>query len=799
MNKKRSKEFSVFDQFIEKYLSLENHLMKNQVNFTSTQFHEIYYLLVKIALINKFQINFLIDDDEYLHLNSVKENLNDNFLLFCTQLINDNLVSHFNFSLLENSLTNDYITPYIFSLLFEISLQHETKQKSGSYYTSYSEVNYMCSEALYYHLSGFTKIAKSKLCHILWGQENFDHLGLTDDEIKTLLTKINEIRIMDPACGSGAFILGFIQLLSRLAQELAKLLNAPFDQEKVIQQLIQKNLYGLDINCEALAVAKLRLNAYMLANDIKLERNFPNNLFQSNTLIEDFKTISNNNVLLFDIVIGNPPYIRQEQFTISNDSQKSIDDYKSLIIDSLEDFLDNRIIIPRNRKSDFYIFFFYRALSLLKENGIICFITSNSWLDAKFGNNFKKILLENFILNSIQTNNYSKSFSSAINTVIVLLTKKMDAHTSDYCNVRFELFRKPIDEMIKSNLTVFISQKISNKSTNEIEVLQIPQKNLYANITNKKSYKNKWGAYYFKLPKKIANILEINQDKFTTLDSLGKLRYPIKTGLNDFFIVDKETILKFSIESEFLVQLLKSPKKISAYNISEDSLKYKLFICDKSKEFLRNEKKMGALKYIEWGEKQLTRAKQQTKAGISWSKVPSVKAHKPYWYTLPKIPPADIFCVRFFDRRFFFCYSDSEIIEDQTFYGFLLKKSMKKYKVLLLGILNSTLNYILLEIFGRTALGKGALQYSINDYKILPLINPYVIPKNLHEEIIQKTESLLNNDINSLFTELKIKDRLDLDKLFFNWLGINESEIEEIYRIAVDLVNNRLRKSGQKI
>ncbi|HUT80580.1 MAG TPA: DNA methyltransferase [Candidatus Bathyarchaeia archaeon] len=796
---KHSNELSVLEQFIEKYLSIENRILSNYSNVPEIQLREFYYFLVKKALIDKFQLNFLFDKEVFLPLNAFKGYFNDKLKHKILPLISEELISPFNFSLLEDSESHQFVTPYIFSLIFETSLHLETKQKSGSYYTSHLEVEFMCAEALYYHLSNTTKIDKIKLGQLIWNYDKLALLKLTENEIKTLISQINEIRIIDPACGSGAFIVGFIQLLFRLNRELLALAKKPFDKDKTFLLLIQKNLFGLDINNEALAIAKLRLYAYLLANKIKLEKNLSCNLFKSNALIEDFKIKFNKTDFLFDIVIGNPPYIRQEQFTISNDSQIINDDYKSFIIDRLEVFFDNKIIIPKNRKSDFYVFFFYRALSLLKENGLLCFITSNSWLDSKFGNNFRKILLENFKFNSIQTSIFSKSFSSAINTVIVILTKELNAHLSEDNYVRFEIFKKSINEIIKNNPNSFISQKISHAPTKEIDVLNIQQKILYANLANNKSYKNKWSSYYFRAPRKIVEILENNQEKLTNFDSIGIIRYPIKTGLNDFFIVNEETRLEYSIESEFLIPLLKSPKKISSYYISEDSLKYKIFICDKSKEILRNENKIGALKYIEWGENQLTQAKQQTKEGILWPNVPSVKTHLPYWYTLPKIPPADIFCVRFFDRRFFFCYSDSGIIEDQTFYGLLLNQSIKKDLILLLGLLNSTFNYIMLEIFGRTSLGKGALQYSINDFKVLPIIDPSMLPEKLRNKIIEKTNVMLKNKINSLFSELKLEDRLALDKLLFNWLGINDSEIKEIYEIAIELVNNRLKKSVQKI
>jgi hypothetical protein len=62
---------------------------------------------------------------------------------------------------------------------------------------------------------------------------------------------------------------------------------------------------------------------------------------------------------------------------------------------------------------------------------------------------------------------------------------------------------------------------------------------------------------------------------------------------------------------------------------------------------------MGALSYIQWGQRQVTKARQKTPAGIAWPEVPSVSGRK-QWYTIDDIGAADVICNRFFDRRFLF-------------------------------------------------------------------------------------------------------------------------------------------------
>ncbi|MHA1557531.1 MAG: hypothetical protein ACTSPM_11435, partial [Candidatus Heimdallarchaeota archaeon] len=211
------------------------------------------------------------------------------------------------------------------------------------------------------------------------------------------------------------------------------------------------------------------------------------------------------------------------------------------------------------------------------------------------------------------------------------------------------------------------------------------------------------------------------------------------------------------------------------------------------------QKKLGALRYIEWGEVQLTEKKQQSIDGVKWPDVPSVRRNKPEWYTINLIPPTDIFCTRFFDRRFFFCYSEMPLIEDQTFYGLVLNDSFEQNRELIIALVNSTVSYYFLEIFGRTSLGKGALQYGIGDMNNHRIINPKIIPQKIQQEIISRFQPIKDRTIQSIFEEAKMSDRLEFDKVIFKWLNLSEKEICEFYNSFIELTKSRLEKSGQKV
>ncbi|MGC8942452.1 MAG: Eco57I restriction-modification methylase domain-containing protein, partial [Sulfurihydrogenibium sp.] len=104
----------------------------------------------------------------------------------------------------------------------------------------------------------------------------------------------------------------------------------------------------------------------------------------------------------FDIVIGNPPYVRQELIAPPLENKNNYTDdkwreikkaYKEKLIQSVENTWN--VPIKIDRKSDLYVYFYYQGLSLLRPGGVFTFINSNSWLDVGYGAGLQEFLLKN--------------------------------------------------------------------------------------------------------------------------------------------------------------------------------------------------------------------------------------------------------------------------------------------------------------------------------------------------------------------------------------------------------------------
>ena len=779
-------------EFLEKYLAISNHLIKELSTLGSSEkLQKIIYLITQKKLIARFSIN--VNKNNFFKRNSIRKNetLKSKLSNEIEKIIEQEIINLFQYSeeMFQNDITNNFVTPEILSLIYENSRDMAFKQEKGIFYTNKIEVEFMCKESITQFLAQNCFLPIEKLVSFVWNSSEVNH-ELTIDEKEIVLDILSTIKILDPACGSGQFLIG----ISSLLIDLFTRLNEINKKRKInIDEFLMNNLYGFDIDDESLNICNIRMYLLLASEDKEKDLNF--NLFKKDPLIENKDDVEKEREK-FDIIISNPPFVRQE-LIFSKEYFHSKDlDYKRRVIANINEIYKKKYNIKHYLKSDFYIYFFYMALSMLKQNGVLCFITSNSWLDSKFGFYFKEFLLENYQLLRIYCNFSERAFLAAVNTVITLITNSLNETVLKNNQVSFISIRERYNKVLNvQNIINFykLQRSIIEKNYRKIVVSQEQLRK--ANLMNNRFSGERWNAEYFRAPDIYEILINKITNKLQPLHQLGKVRYPIKTGINDFFIIDKKTIKKYNIESEFLVPILKSPKKMNHFLVKAENLENRLFLCNFSKKQLQNKNKIGALNYIKWGETQKTEFKQQTSKSIFWSDVQSVSNNKPDWYSLNLLDFSQIFCNRFFDRRFFFCYTNDKIIEDQTFYGILLKEEFKANKDLIVALLNSSLSYFFLEIFGRTSLGKGALQYSVYDMSLHQIPNFQLIPKEIQKELLIKFEPLKKRQFSSIYNEIKRKDRLTFDKVIFDWLGLSENEIRQIYESFLFLVNERIKKS----
>ena len=275
--------------------------------------------------------------------------------------------------------------------------------------------------------------------------------------------------------------------------------------------------------------------------------------------------------------------------------------------------------------------------------------------------------------------------------------------------------------------------------------------------------------------------------KIKNLGNYKSLKEIKKAGLR--IVRNTKTGDYWLIEEEFLRRVVKSPRECKTILIKPEDLKYKVLMVHKSKEELKGKK---VLDYIEWGEKQ------------RFHKIPTVSQRK-RWYELPKLPEADILFNQFFNERFLFPWNKDHLMVDHAYYYIIYPQ----HSLILAFIMNTAIMFLMVEIYGRTGLGEGALQTYAPEMKPLIVINPEKIENEVKTEMKRIFDKLDNYCPKSIFTELgfdpnkpireqepkPLPDRKALDDIVFDALGLTEEERKEVYWAVAELVQNRLKKA----
>lgn len=191
----------------------------------------------------------------------------------------------YNFTIDENDPEDAEvgIDPEMLGRIFE-NLLEDNKDK-GAFYTPKEIVEYMCRESIIaYLLNGIPERSHELIRNFV---ETLDADTLNDEQRKYLAKKLVDVKICDPAIGSGAFPMGIVNILSKiyLAFGLVR------DRSKMKRHIMEQNIYGVDIEKGAVDIARLRFWLAMVVDATEPEP-LPNlhfKIMQGNSLLESYK------------------------------------------------------------------------------------------------------------------------------------------------------------------------------------------------------------------------------------------------------------------------------------------------------------------------------------------------------------------------------------------------------------------------------------------------------------------------------------------------------------------------------
>lgn len=297
-----------------------------------------------------------------------------------------------------------------------------------------------------------------------------------------------DIKIIDPSCGGGYFLLrAFRRIKEKISSE---------------KHILENMIYGVDIDKFSCFLTKISLCFEANIADIKF------NIYQNDFLL-DFKTHYK-----FDIIIGNPPYIGHK-----NISHQYREQLKHKYFDVFYD------------KSDISYCFFKAGKDMLSEKGIICYITSRYFMEAKYADRLRNYIKNQYNILEIYDYNGHKLFKNInVSPVIILMDNKT------YNTKAIEVRKKNS----KGDFISYYVDRMDLESKGWV-LLDYKQKQIYQKIISKCNFRIK---------------------------DIGYIKQGIITGYDEAFIINEEAIIKNKIEKDLVKKWIKNS------NISKEAINY---------------------------------------------------------------------------------------------------------------------------------------------------------------------------------------------------------------------------------
>ena len=381
----------------------------------------------------------------------------------------EGLFQKYSFSSHEHNRGETCLSPAVLGTLFEGLVQDRHNQ--GAYYTSQDVVRFMAQKSI----------------------EKRYGLSPTYEQI-------HEMNIIDPACGSGALLLG-------IAEESLRqytLLQPTISVLDFKSHLVSNCLFGVDLDQAALDVTQTRLWYWLNAGLSKPQPLNDLNIVKGNSVTgsnpqhiesaigfefrQHFPEVFDLDIPGFDLVIANPPYVRQE----------SIDKV-------VKEHVKSHRIFPAtiSGMSDLYAYFYARATQLLKPKGVSSFICSNTWMDVKYGRLLQKEFLTYFSDIEIIGSKVLRQFNTAeINTVMTFMVKEANPNST-------VLFR-----MLHSTFKASIDSKVNQTN------IEIQQSDLLDLGTSNGVYSGSKWSLYLHAPALYHHLMSSQKEKFISIREL---------------------------------------------------------------------------------------------------------------------------------------------------------------------------------------------------------------------------------------------------------------------------------------
>lgn len=338
--------------------------------------------------------------------------------------------------------------------------------------------------------------------------------------------KLKALRIVDRACGSGVFLVTAFDFMkaefTRVNDKIADLRGGArglFDPDS---EILTNNLFGVDVNAESVEIAKLSLWV-KTARRGKMLDSLDNNLKVGDSLIEDsnfaylehgfswrtaFPQVFRDGG--FDIVLGNPPYVRME------------------LLKAMKPYLEDRFEVVSDR-ADLYAYFFERGLKLLKPGGRLGYISSATFFKTGSGAPLRRFLRRKATIEHVVDFGDLQIFDGVTTYPAVLVMRSAEPKADH----SLSFWR--LDSLPDSSFTASYATQASRYAQ--------------AALTD--------GSWELESATLKALRDKIRNSRPTLKEVYGAPLYGIKTGLNEAFVIDTRTKERLCSEDPKSAELLR--------------------------------------------------------------------------------------------------------------------------------------------------------------------------------------------------------------------------------------------------
>lgn len=604
------------------------------------------------------------------------------------------------------------------------------------------------------------------------------------DLITRLTIRDASDQVLDPACGSGGFPVSTYHRKRDLLAEPAG------SHDRLLEEI-----YGIDIN---------RFPAHLTAINLAIQ-NLDSHTENVNVEVSNFFNVTPDTARFgrtaasasgeqyehnitetlggFDAVIGNPPYIKQQNIK----DRARVRDHLSRV--------DGTHL---SKMSDIYSYFITHSAEFLANGGRLGFITSDRWLDTKYGVDLQEFILDNFTAEAVIKFNRQTFEDALIGSCVVILTKEEEStirneHTAKFLRINESLDVDEVQSVVEENYGP--NQMIRRE---DLQIVTRRQQDLYEEA--------KWSVFFNAPP---IYFDTLGRKDTVELGEAATITRGITSGANNFYYGRTEEWVDLGLE-KYVEPLLKASGQVNKIEFDENAAEEWAYLsihdlvekalaeereeysdrepAETVKQWLAENGHAILVEYIEWGENQGFPDRQgRDMQGRS------------IWFDLGEIQSVPIMMTRFTWREHRIIWNEAGAVCTKQFY-YVVPNSGINPKVLC-AILNSRLTWLMCELKGRWTGGQGMARVELMVYEAekLPIPDPEQISEERQAQIIESFEQLIERE-NELGEDVSINateaERDALDRAVLATVGM-EDRLDELKTAVTQSVMMREQAGGE--